>query len=51
MRQGFVEQSNVNPVMEISRLIEVQRAYELGQQLMKDEDERISKTVDAMRKR
>lgn len=51
MRQGFVEQSNVNPVMEISRLIEVQRAYELGQQLMKDEDERISKTVEAMRKR
>lgn len=51
MRQGFVEQSNVNPVMEITRLIEVQRAYELGQQLMKDEDERISKTVEAMRKR
>lgn len=51
MRQGFVEGSNVNPVIEISRLIEVQRAYELGQQLLKDEDERISKTVDAMRAR
>ncbi len=51
LRQGFIEESNVNAVLEISRLIEVQRAYEMGQQLMKDEDERISKTVDAMRRR
>lgn len=51
VRQGFVEESNVNAVIEVSRLIEVQRAYELGQQLLKDEDERISKTVDAMRRR
>jgi flagellar basal-body rod protein FlgF len=51
MRQGFVEESNVNPVLEISRLIEVQRAYEMGQKLLKDEDERISKTVEAMRSR
>lgn len=48
MRQGFIEQSNVNPVIEISRLIEVQRAYEMGQQLLKDEDERIEKTVNAL---
>lgn len=26
--QGFIEQSNVNPIMEISRLIEVSRAFE-----------------------
>ncbi len=51
VRQGFIEESNVNAVLEVSRLIEVQRAYELGQQLLKDEDERISKTVDAMRRR
>ncbi len=51
MRQGFIEESNVNPVLEISRLIEVQRAYEMGQKLLTDEDERISKTVDAMRSR
>ncbi len=50
LRQGFIESSNVNAVIEVSRLIEVQRAYELNQQLMKDEDERISATVDAMRK-
>lgn len=51
MRQGFLEESNVNPVLEIARLIEVQRAYEMGQNLLKDEDERISKTVEAMRTR
>ncbi len=51
LRQGFVEASNVNAVIEVSRLIEVQRAYELNQQLMKDEDERIAKTVEAMRRR
>ncbi len=45
--QGFIEDSNVDPVVEIARLIEVQRAYELGQQLLKDEDERIAKTIES----
>ena len=39
--QGFIEESNVNPVVEIARLIEVQRAYEMSQKLLQDEDERI----------
>lgn len=39
--QGYLEGSNVNPVTEITRMIEVQRAYELGQGLMEREDERI----------
>jgi len=39
--QGFVEDSNVNPVIEIARMIEVQRAYELGQGFLDKEDERI----------
>lgn len=43
--QGFVEQSNVNPVTEIARMIEVQRAYEYGQKLMDQEDERIRAVV------
>ncbi|MER2507591.1 flagellar hook-basal body complex protein [Amaricoccus sp.] len=43
--QGFVEQSNVNPVSEIARMIEVQRAYEYGQKLMDQEDERIRAVV------
>jgi len=39
--QGFIESSNVDPVAEITRMIEVQRAYELGQGFMDKEDERI----------
>jgi flagellar basal-body rod protein FlgF len=39
--QGFLEGSNVSPVSEITRMIEVQRAYELGQNFLDREDERI----------
>lgn len=39
--QGFLEGSNVNPVTEITRMIEVSRAYELGQSFLEREDERI----------
>jgi len=39
--QGFVEGSNVNPVREITRMIEVQRAYELSQTFQEKEDERV----------
>lgn len=41
LMQGFLEGSNVNPVTEITRMIEVQRAYELGQSFLDKEDERI----------
>lgn len=41
MIQGFLEGSNVDPVTEITRMIEVQRAYELGQGFLDKEDERI----------
>ena len=46
VHQGFIEQSNVDPVIEISRLIEAQRAFELTQQLLRDEDQRISTTIE-----
>ena len=39
--QGFVEGSNVDPIVEVARMIEVQRSYELGQQFLEKEDERI----------
>lgn len=38
--QGFLEQSNVNPVREMTRMIEIQRAYEAGQALLSSDDER-----------
>jgi flagellar basal-body rod protein FlgF len=39
--QGFVEGSNVNAVSEVARMIEVQRAYEMGATFLEKEDERI----------
>lgn len=48
IRQGFLEESNVDPVFEISRMIEVQRAYELGQSFLDREDQRIRSAITAM---
>jgi flagellar basal-body rod protein FlgF len=42
--QGYLEESNVDPLREVSDMIAVQRAYELGQSFMDREDER-SRTV------
>jgi flagellar basal-body rod protein FlgF len=46
--QGFLEQSNVSPIAEMARMIEVQRAYEYGQKLLDQEDERIRQTVSTL---
>lgn len=46
--QGFVEGSNVDPVIEITRMIQVQRAYEAGQSFLEREDERIRAVLTAM---
>lgn len=48
IRQGFLEESNVDPIMEITRMIEVQRAYELGQTFLDREDQRIRGAITAM---
>lgn len=45
LAQGFLEQSNVNAVGEMARMIMVQRAYEYGQKLMDNENERIRLVV------
>ena len=50
MIQGFLEDSNVNPILQISRMIEVQRSYELGQSFMDKEDERIRSVIEAIRR-
>jgi flagellar basal-body rod protein FlgF len=49
--QGFLEQSNVNPVVEMARMIAVQRAYEYGQRLLDQEDDRIRQTVRTLGQR
>ncbi|MCA3445255.1 MAG: flagellar hook-basal body complex protein [Rhodobacter sp.] len=45
LMQGFVEESNVNPIVEVSRMIEVQRAYEMGQGLLDREDDRVRNVI------
>jgi flagellar basal-body rod protein FlgF len=45
LMQGFVEESNVNPIAEVSRMIEVQRAYEMGQGLLDREDDRVRNVI------
>lgn len=46
---GFLESSNVNPVLEMARMIEVQRHYDAGQALMDIEDERIRSVARTLR--
>lgn len=43
--QGFLESSNVDPLREITKLIEVQRSYELGQTLIDRENERAERMI------
>lgn len=46
--QGFLEDSNVNPISEMARLIAVQRAYENGQKFLEGEDQRIRNVVQTL---
>jgi flagellar basal-body rod protein FlgF len=48
--QGFAEASNVDPISQLARMIEVQRAYEMGQSFLDSEDERVRRAMDAMMK-
>lgn len=46
--QGFLEEANVNPVSEIARMITVQRAYELGQSFLDQEDRRVRAVMQTL---
>jgi flagellar basal-body rod protein FlgF len=46
--QGFLESSNVNPVAEVTRMIAVQRAYELGQGFLDAEDDRVRSVLQTL---
>ena len=46
--QGFLEDSNVNAVSEVARMIEVQRAYEMGQGFLDHEDERLKSVIQTL---
>jgi len=46
--QRYVEDSNVNPILQLTRMIEVQRAYELGASFLEAEDERLQKAMRSL---
>lgn len=48
LAQGFLEDSNVSPLGEVARMIEVQRAYDAGQALLDREDERIRAVIQTL---
>ena len=50
VRQGFLETSNVNPVEEMVRMIEVNRAYEANQKVIQTQDASTGRLInDVMR--
>ena len=46
--QGFVEESNVNPVLEMTNLIMVQRAFENAASLIRQSDQSLGEAVKAI---
>ena len=44
----FLEGSNVNAIAQVTRLIEIQRAYELGQSVLETEHERVRGALKAL---
>jgi flagellar basal-body rod protein FlgF len=46
VRQGFLEGSNVNPVTEMVRMIEVNRAYEANQKVVQSQDSLTGKLIN-----
>ncbi len=48
MAQGRIEASNVNPMSELARMVEVQRAYEAGQSFLDREDDRLRTVIQVL---
>lgn len=46
--QGFVEQSNVQPVIEMTRMMDIQRAYEQATKIMSDRNELTEKAIQRL---
>lgn len=46
--QGFLEGSNVNAIDQMARMVEIQRAYELGQSFLDAEDDRIREAAKTL---
>lgn len=47
----FLESANVDPILQVARMVEVQRAYELGQSFMDAENDRVREALRALSQR
>lgn len=50
LRQGFVEKSNVNPLEEMVKMIEITRSFESNQKVVQSMDETLGKAVNEVGK-
>ncbi len=50
IQQGFLENANVNPVIEMTRMIEVQRIYEANQRIVQSHDTELGRLVNEIAK-
>ena len=50
LRQGFLEKSNVNPLDELVKMIEVTRSFESNQKVVQAMDETLGKAVNEVGK-
>jgi len=48
MMQGYLEDSNVEPLQEVAMMIAVQRAYEMGQSFLDREDDRARNVIQTL---
>ena len=48
MMQGYLEDSNVEPLNEVASMISVQRAYEMGQSFLDREDDRARNVIQTL---
>ncbi len=48
MTQGFLEDSNVNPVSEMTQLIMVSRAFENASIMMRDTEETLKEAIKTL---
>ena len=46
--QGYLEQSNVQPLREMVDLVLISRAYEANQKIITSVDQQMQKTLDAL---
>jgi flagellar basal-body rod protein FlgF len=50
MHQGTLESSNVQPIVEMTRMLDIQRSYSSAQNLIEGEDTRLKNAIDKLSK-